>query len=326
MPHRFHLPSAISHLPSAINHQLSAISHQTSAIPVRTGLVAFCMIFLVQLTALHAQQDIFVPERPGQTWSTDLAAPGYMHFEAGVLMERAAFSPQASDGSLGGGEVYRHTLWQLPAFMLRFGVTDNLEIRAASKYQRFSWRLDRAYFYADETGIEEDRNAGISVVSIGLKTRLLTEDGWRPQMAFIATLALPGLASAIYDISQPAPDLALSFSHTVADDLYLGYCAGLSWDGYSAVPVAYGSGMLTLDLDNRLSIFAEYATQSSYHAPMLHFADAGLVFSASNNLILDAWAGFGIGDPQRASSDPAYSSIYRPDLFIGAGASYRLKL
>ena len=91
MPHCSHTPAAHIHRPSAICHLPSVICHLSSVIlsfviPARTGLVAFCMIFLVQLTALHAQQDIFVPERPGQTWSTDLAAPGYMHFEAGVLM------------------------------------------------------------------------------------------------------------------------------------------------------------------------------------------------------------------------------------------------
>ena len=87
----------------------------------RVALPLLLMLIFVPQTALRAQQDIFVPERPGQTWSTEVAAPGYVHFEAGLLMQRAAFTPEGADGSLSGGEVYRHTIWQLPAMMLRVG-------------------------------------------------------------------------------------------------------------------------------------------------------------------------------------------------------------
>ena len=315
----------MSSLPSRIARHLSFVIG-SFVIPARTALTALCLLLLVQPSGLQAQQDIFIPERPGQTWGTDLAAPGFLHIEAGVLMERASFTPARSAGSLDGGEVYRHTEWQLPAFMLRLGVTDDLELRLASKYRRLSWRLDPVYFYGENEGTppEEDSNSGIDVLNIGLKTRLTTEDGLLPQSALIVSLALPGLSSSIYDIAQPAPDIALSFSHTLSTDLHLGYCAGLSWDGYSAVPVAYASTMLTLDLEGPMSLFAEYGLQSSYHAPVLHSADAGLVYHVSDRLVLDAWAGFCIGDPQASSSSPAYSSIYRPDLFFGTGASVRL--
>lgn len=313
----------ISPPPSAISYQQSAMC--SFATPV-TSLVMGILLVLLFPSVATAQQNLFIPERPGQTWGTDLAAPGFLHIEAGVLMERASFTPERTDGSLAGGEVYRHTVWQLPAFMLRLGVTDHLEVRLASQYKRFQWRLDPVYFYGDDAGtpMEENRNSGIEVLNIGLKTRLTSEDGPLPQSALIVSLALPGLSSSIYDIAQPAPDIALAFSHTLASDLHLGYCAGLSWDGWSAVPVAYASTMLTIDLDDAMSLFAEYGLQSSYHAPVLHFADAGLVYNVSDRFVLDAWAGFGIGDPQSSSASPAYSSIYRPDLFLGAGASWRL--
>ena len=314
-----------SSLPSWIARHLSFVI-LSFVIPVRIGLLALCLFVLVQPAAMQAQQDIFVPERPGQTWGTDLAAPGFLHIEAGVLMERASFTPERASGSLAGGEVYRHTSWQLPAFMLRLGVTDRLELRLASKYMRLSWKLDPVYFYGNDAGTppEENRNSGVDVLNIGVKTLLTEEDGVLPRSALIVSLALPGLSSSIYDIAQPAPDIALSFSHTLASDLHLGYCAGLSWDGYSAVPIAYASTMLTRDLDGPMSIFIEYGLQGSYHAPVLHSADAGLVYNVSDRFVLDAWAGIGIGDPQASSSSPAYSSIYRPDLFVGAGASWRL--
>lgn len=328
---RFSLPlSAIGYPTAAISRRQSVISHQPSAMRVFATPVASLLkgilLVLLSTSVATAQQDIFVPERPGQTWGTDLAAPGFLHIEAGVLMERASFTPERTDGSLAGGEVYRHTSWQLPAFMLRLGVTDRLELRLASKYMRLSWKLDPVYFYGDDAGtpMEESSNSGIDVLNIGVKTRLTEEDGVIPRSALIVSLALPGLSSSIYDIAQPAPDIAVSFSHTLAADLHLGYCAGLSWDGWTAVPVAYASTMLTLELDASMSLFAEYGMQSSYHAPVLHSADAGLVYAVSDRFVLDAWAGFGIGDPQSSSSTPAYSSIYRPDLFVGAGASWRL--
>lgn len=291
-------------------------------------LSAICIILLTVPTILRGQQDLFVPERPGQTWSTEIAAPGYVHFEAGILMQRAGFTPESADGALAGGEVYSHTLWQLPVMMLRVGLTDHVELRLATKYKRLSWRLDPGYFYddAEDDPIEEDRNSGMDVLNVGIKTVITQEDGWIPRSAFIATIGIPALASGIYDIAQPAPDLALGFSHTLADNLSLGYSGGLSWDGWTAAPMGYASAMLAMDLDARMSLFMEYGIEAYGHAPVLHTADAGLVYIVNDDFILDAWAGFGLGDPEISSASPHYTSIYRPDLFIGAGAAYRLHL
>ncbi len=290
--------------------------------------LAIWIAMLVLPTMLQGQQDSFVPERPGQTWSTEVAAPGYVHFEAGVLMQRAGFTPESADGALAGGEVYSHTLWQLPAMMLRVGLTDHVEFRLATKYKRLSWRLDPGYFHAGagDDPIEEARNSGMDVVNVGIKTVITQADGWIPRSAFIATIGIPSLASGIYDIAQPAPDLALGFSHTLADNLSLGYSGGLSWDGWTAVPMGYASAMLAMDLDARMSLFMEYGIEAYSHAPVLHTADAGLVYTVSDDFILDAWAGFGLGDPEISSAAPHYTSIYRPDLFVGAGAAYRLRL
>jgi hypothetical protein len=277
---------------------------------------------------LTAQETIFIPERPGQTWSTEVAAPGYVHFEAGVLMQRAGFTPERTDGTLGGGEVYRHTRWQLPAMMLRVGVTDRVEFRIGTKYVRLSWRYDPNFF--QPTGsiqpIEEDNNSGMDVLNVGIKSALTAEKGWIPQSALIASLALPSTSSPSYNIGQPAPDLALSFSHTLAKDLYLGYCGGLSWDGWTSYPVGYGSTMLTFGIDSRMDLFVEYAFESYTHAPVLHSADAGLVFTVSENFKIDAWGGFGIGQPGTTAATPHFSTVYRSDVFVGAGAAYRLKL
>ncbi len=290
------------------------------------ALAAFVALLLCPASAT-AQQDIFIPERPGQTWSTEVAAPGYVHFEAGVLMQRAAFTPSTGDGSLSGGEVYRNTTWQLPAMMLRVGLAEHVEVRVSTKYVRMSWRYDPNYFEGG-TGqpTEEGRNSGIDVLSVGLKTTLTKEEGWIPQSAFIGSLGIPSAGSAIYDISQPAPDLALSFSYTIAKDLYLGYCAGLSWDGWNVSPLGYASTMLTFDLDGKMDLFIEYGLEAYRRSPVLHSADAGLVYTISENLKIDAWAGFGLGDPDGSSAAPRLTSIYRPDVFFGAGAAYRLKL
>lgn len=295
---------------------------------LRTVVPLAFLLIIVPCITLHAQQDSFVPERPGQTWSTDVAAPGYVHFEAGLLMQRAAFTSDGGDGSLSSGEVYRHTIWQLPAMMLRVGVSEKVEFRIATKYQRMSWRLEPDYFDSDavDDPVVEDRQSGLTVVNMGIKTLINHENGWIPQTAFIATLAIPGLASPGFDINQPAPDLALSFSHMLADDLYLGYSGGLSWDGWYSNPLGYASAMLAIDIDARMNLFAEYGLEANSHAPVLHFADAGLVYTFSDQLVLDAWAGFGLGDPESSAASPHYSSIYRPDVFIGAGAAYRIRL
>jgi hypothetical protein len=163
-------------------------------------------------------------------------------------------------------------------------------------------------------------------LNVGIKTTLTHESGWIPASALIASMALPSTTSPRYNIGQPAPDLALSFSHTLANDLFLGYCGGLSWDGWTSYPVGYGSMMLTFALDERMDLFVEYAAESNSQAPVLHSADAGLVLTVNENFKIDAWAGFGIGQPGTTAATPHYSTVYRSDLFVGAGAAYRIKL
>lgn len=291
------------------------------------AMVALLMILSVPTQAQH---HVFEPERPGQTWSTEVVAPGWLHVEAGMLLQRASFAPDAGDGVLAGGEVYRHSMLQIPAVMLRMGVSETVEFRAATSYERLSWRYDPRYFLEENeenpAGMVEDSQSGMTVLNLGIKTVVTEEAGWIPRTAFIASLALPGLASPHYDISQPAPDLALSFSHTLGTGLYLGYCGGLSWDGYYANPLGYASTILSMDLGETMLLFAEYGMEVHSHSPVLHSVDAGLIFAAHEHLKLDAWVGFGLGDPDISSPSPSYSSIYRPDFFLGVGGAYRIKL
>lgn len=291
-------------------------------------LTTFTALVLLQPPRMNAQENVFVPERPGQTWSTEVAAPGRVHFEGGFLMERASFTPDGVDGSLEGGEVYRHTRLQLPTMMLRIGVSEHVEFRLASKYVRLSWRYDPNFFNPSGTAkpFVEDSNSGLTSLSVGIKTSLTREKGWIPGSALIASVAIPSTASSIYGISQPAPDLSLSFSHTLAKNLYLGYCAGLSWDGWTAYPLGYGSTMLTFALDEKMDMFIEYAFEANTSSPVLHSGDAGLIYTVNDDFKIDAWGGFGIGQPETSSASPHYTTIYRSDIFVGLGAAYRIAL
>ncbi len=324
MPHR----PLSRHPVLPLSHISVFPSFHFSIFPSYCILPALVLFVLFTPAMMQAQQGMFIPERPGQTWSTEVTAPGYVHFEAGLMMERASFTPDGVDGSLEGGEVYRHTVLQLPAMMLRIGVGDHVEFRLSSKYVRLSWRFDPEFFDPSKTGqpLVENSNSGMDVVSAGIKTSLTREKGWLPASALIASVAIPSTSSAVYAISQPAPDLALSFSHTLGKDLYLGYCAGLSWDGWTAYPLGYASTMLTFALDEKMDMFIEYSLQANTGTPVLHSADAGLVYTVNEDLKIDAWGGFGIGQPESSSPSPHYSSIYHSDIFVGVGAAYRIQL
>lgn len=304
---------------------------QTSMTRIRLRCARYLMLVLSVYgvaSPLAAQQSMFVPERPGQTWSTEVAAVGYLHIEGGLSVDRASFSPARVEGTFNGGEVFRNTVWQLPAMMLRLGIREGLELRLAGMYMRNSWRYDPVYFASGGRSgtVVEDRASGLNVLTVGIKTKLSSEHGWFPESALLASLALPSLASSYFDIAQPAPDIALSFSHSPAADLSLGYCGGLSWDGFTPTPMGYASALLALDLDTRLNLFAEYGVQIYAHDPVLHTVNAGLAFALNEHLIVDALLGFGIGQPGATSLQPAYSSLSHSDLFIGMGAAYRLQL
>jgi len=157
------------------------------------------------------------PNRPGVADPAEVTQKGVLEIEYG--WERAFRSPEFKSRTAVAG-------------LMRFGLTESLELR-----------LDMDNYVSQRSDDPEGRRSGIGETSPGLKYRLLTQDEFRPALAFSYEVKIPtasrkkGLGSGRVDhhlrflASKELFDLELEFNYLLGwigqegekgfDDLHL---------------------------------------------------------------------------------------------------------
>lgn len=255
-----------------------------------------CCIFVFTTTQLSAQEDTMKmnmitsdhiqADRPDQSETPFLTPKGYFQMEHG-------FSIEDTDP----GFVYSY-----PSSLWKFGVNDNFEIRLITQYITIQHQPN------------PDVN-GFLPLSFGIKTKLSEQKGILPKISFLGHLKFPGLVSEDFETTYFAPDFRLLFNHTVSDAFSVGYNVGAVWDGETGEPNFLYSLSPSLNISNRLGLFAELygnTPQREDDDPELR-VDAGFTFLVSNDFMIDVSAGQGITDNA-------------PERFVAVGFSYRFKL
>lgn len=267
---------------------------------MRPAAGLLCLAFFSHPLALGSQvpkrsPGPLITDRPDQTESTSIVAPGFVQLEAGWTWE------QRREGTV---RLRTHTV---PSLLARVGVSKRLEARLGFPGFQTEWT-------EDGEGV-----SGLADMELGFKYRVLTEAGVVPEVAVIAHLSLPTGASGLSS-ERADPSLLLAFSHSPAEGLALGCNLGWVW---SSVSDGSGERAALLDLvysfslggllTERLGFFAEsfggFATQAG--RADAHSLDGGLAYRLADNFQLDLSVGVGLS---RAA----------PDWFLGAGAAARL--
>lgn len=144
-----------------------------------------------------------VTDRPDATESSVIVPVGYVQIETGI-----GFTEDD-----GGGEETRSI--EAPGTLIRIGLTERLELRLGFT----GWVRE----------FEGEGESGVGDSEVGFKYYLIEESGWRPEVAFMAHLSLPtgdtGFSSERFD-----PSFRFSFSHTLSDNVALGYNLGVAWE------------------------------------------------------------------------------------------------
>ena len=141
-----------------------------------------------------------VTDRPDQTESSVLVAPGYVQIETGV-----AFTDEGRESR--GYEVM--------GTLIRAGLTKRLELRLGFG----GWVRE----------LEEPGNSGLADTELGLKLYLWEERGLRPEAALLGHVSLPSGEEG-HSTERPDPSFRLAFSHTLSERVGLGYNIGVSWE------------------------------------------------------------------------------------------------
>ncbi|MBN2473269.1 MAG: transporter [Pirellulales bacterium] len=241
----------------------------------------------------QAGEEPLVTDRPDFTESSSTVGLRRLQIESGYTYLRDASAGVTTDGHL------------LPELLLRYGVSDDFELRVFWAGYAFEKERDAA---------TRSSRQGSSDVAFGFKRDLLSQDGWTPEAAAIASVSLP---CGHDDFGSPQADteLRLAYGWEINDWLSVGANTGA---GFGAPEGVYRSTFLQsiaagVVLTDRLGMYHEWIGlmhRGADDSRPEHYYNGGLTFLLSPNLQLDWRAGVGL-------------TKSAGDFFTGAGCSVR---
>lgn len=235
--------------------------------------------FLLLLSAPALAQEGRLPtDRPDRTESALVIPVGSFQVESG-------FTAMPGDG---------RTDLDLPQVLLRYGLSDGLELRvegARSSFVNAGGKREEAWQvpeFAAKLGLGEGGSAQVAT-------------------ALLVKLGLPSLAGDRE--GSPYPVLLLAADRDLGERLGLGANLGMEWNGAEPAPAVVASLSLGADLTAELGAFAEWYASLPEGGAGDHRWDAGLTWALGSRMLVDASAGNG---------------FQGQGWFWGAGFSFRL--
>lgn len=254
-----------------------------------TAMKPLLALSFVLCFALPAQAQIST-DRPGFGTSPTVVAPRTVQVEVGL--------PQVTRHSFTSyGTEYRSTTYSVPS-LLRVGVTNNLELRAATS-------LFNAYSATGSTGKQSDAQLGFDEITLGAKYAFMDAEA-ATQVALI-----PEISAATDGKIQPAVGLTLATTHTTPSNFTLAATLGAAGqandfsDTYSTQAV----GTFGYSLSPKLGAYSEAAYLRSRMGGE-GYIGLGATYLVLPRMQLDVSAATGLNE--RAT-----------DFLFGLGASYR---
>jgi hypothetical protein len=261
------------------------------------------ILAFASISSIAVAQDAIETDRPDQTETATVVGAGRVQIEAGVVYES---SRSTMANTFGGGETtVDATVMSIPTVLVRFGLTDLLELRVEGGMQRD----ERTISVAGTEGVAETVS-GTVAPALGFKVELHEESGPLPQMAFIGDLTLP-VGEEGYRPEHVAPAFRFTFSHSLGESLALGYNLGAEWSGSDPNGVGIYTVTLAAALTEALGAYVEAFGEMSTGATPMHMLDGGFTLKPMPNLQLDLSGGLALNEVS-------------PDYFFGAGVSVRL--
>ena len=184
-----------------------------------------------------------------------------------------------------------------PTALFRLGMLDWLELRVQSALR------DSVV----ENGARRKVD-GIAPLNVGFKFQLWQAEGWRPEAAFIARVALP-VGSRTYRPDKPDPELRLTLSNEITQKVELAYNLTYGWS--DGDPTKGYTLSISGEVHDKLTVYGEVFGNKVTGEKAEHQADAGILFLLLPNLQLDLAVGAGLNKAA-------------PDFFATTGLSVRL--
>ncbi|MBR9975481.1 MAG: transporter [Bacteroidetes bacterium] len=249
-------------------------------------------------------------DRPDQTEAAETVPAGWLQVETGAVMEQAG---EDADGVAGG------RVWTLPGLLLRYGLTERLELRLAT-----AWVLEESEA-ADISAVvppgtrKSITERGTEPLSIGMKYQFTR--GTLPSIALIAMAALPSTVTGDFPANNPAAELRLAIAGDVGDLFSLGCNLALEHDLEESRSGLHYTAVVATGLSESVGVFVElYGSRDTGDERFRHRADGGLTWLLAPDLQWDASVGVELNphDGQDRISGRGW--------FVGTGISWRFPL
>ena len=237
------------------------------------------LFFTILLFTVQVKSQDLVTDRPDQTESSVTVPKGKLQIESGMLFSSFGKSRSKIKSTV------------IPTTLLRFGITDGIELRFMNQFEKVK-----------EGGIS---NSGMNDLEIGAKIQLLKNKDVNTEIAFLTHFIIPSGADH-FRAAKAGSINKLAISHSLSDNIGLGYNVGYSYFGEGNGDFTY-SLALGIGLSDEVAIFFEpYGEIVEFKDFQANF-DTGITYLLKDNFQLDL--SFGVGLNHRMS-------------FVGAGFSW----
>ena len=238
-------------------------------------LLCFFLLVIGQLTA----QTIFT-DRPTVATSPNTLPTSWFQIETGFQYQ---IRDADSFGNAAQGLKFENILFN--GLLLRYGITDNFELRFNQSISQNRFRLD------GETTLDD--GVAFAPTSIGFKWRLLKDNDTWPDLAVLANYG----NSVFTDFGGGATvDFSILFNTTIFKDVSFDYNVGVSYeDGFNLATLTW-TFVLSKSLNDKLSGFFEtYGSKTEALDPQFNI-DLGFTYLISNTFQVDLYGGTGFSE------------------------------
>jgi len=155
-------------------------------------------MFLV-FSCLYSQEESIQPDRPDQSESTSTVPFHYLQIETGLLSEKVNKNENSS---------------LLPTILWKYAISPKTELRLITEAEL----------------LKENKNSeyNFKPITIGMKTALIKEKGWLPDIAFLGHLEV--LSKNSEGTERVVPSFRFAFQNTLSETISLSYNLGMQWN------------------------------------------------------------------------------------------------
>ena len=225
------------------------------------------LIALLISSASFSQK--IITDRPDQTEAASTIPKGSFQIEMGFV---ASSKEHNTLNSFAG-----------PSTLLRYGLTDKIELRFFNQYEAHKLEL------FDET----NKESGFSDIELGAKVQLFKKEGAYTEIAFLSHAIIPTAKDELSNNKMGTIN-KLSISHSLSNNVGLGYNIGYNYVGQ--IHSFTYSAALGVSFTNKFGGYIEpygvYGEQGFFES----YFDAGLTYLLSDDFQVDASYGSGLNN------------------------------